>query len=128
MLLPYIYRFSVKNEGGTDIGIGGAKVVGLRNRIDASGILVYESSEATLLENSSILLNSGYLPGTTQTNTVGWYGGDFLCSVTGNIITSNMQVIFYFERATNSSSPTFDSSGMVAAIITSGSPYRAISI
>lgn len=130
MLLPYIYRFTLKNEGGNTIAIGGAKVVGLRNRLDVSGNLVYESSEATFLDNAGAILNSGYYNGSTILNTAGWYGGDFICSITGNPINQNAQVLFYLERATNPSNPVFDASGngFLVAVINSGYNYRAISL
>lgn len=130
MLLPYLYRFTIKNESGNSLGDGTAKVTGLRHRIDVSGNLIYESSEFTFLENSSTVLNSGYYPGATQTNSNAWYGGDFLCSITGANINANSQVLFYLERATNPSSPIFDSgnNGMLVAVISSGYNYRAFSI
>ena len=129
MLLPYIYRFSVKNESGNSLAQGGAKVAGLRNKLDASGNIVYESTEYIFVSNTGTILGSGYYAGDTQTNTELWYGGDFLCSVTGNNINQNAQVLFYLERATNPSNPVFDSSGgLIVGIVTSGMNYVSFSL
>lgn len=127
MLLPYIYRVSVKNETNTTIPGSGISVTALRNKINISGTIEYESSEATILLNANPIPSTGFYEGSIQTNSQGWYGGDFICSAPAISIGQNQQVLCYFERATSS---VFDASGngLIVAVLNSGALTRSFSI
>ncbi|MEM4413035.1 MAG: hypothetical protein QXD59_02035 [Candidatus Caldarchaeum sp.] len=111
-MLAHRYRFTVKNETGQTIAANSIFVYARRYKFDQNGAKVDESSEATVLTNSSTLANGAFLSGSTQDNTSAlWLGGYFAFVVTAPA-SSNGNVILYYDATTDNADNRYPSSGL----------------
>lgn len=100
-MLPLFYRVTVWNNLGQTIAANGVQVKCRRWKI-TDGAYDEETSEATLLDSSSLTQNS-YESGTKQSNDdagTGWYGGHFVMKVVGPTSSSG-QVILRLDISTD---------------------------
>lgn len=132
--LPRNYRFKVQNRTGQTITQdNGVTVKARRVKLDSSGALSFEGSEATVLDNGTTdISNNAYLAGTAQDNSTDkWLGGDFEFTVTAPA-SSNGDVLLFFERSTDGGTD-FDDDGLGKLITslnftTSGTKRRSFSL
>ena len=114
------YRFQVKNATGVAFGASDSITVkGIRYKIDATGALVQESTEAVLFSGGVSLANGAVENGTSQDNTVGdWFGGDFLLTCVLSTATPNGNVELRYQVSTDGGTTwPDDGTGELIAVI-----------
>ena len=134
-MLPRNYRFAVQNITGQTIDASGVIVHMRRWKRSSDGSITFEATEATVLENPSILaaatlvempsakpgngaslqlVTGGYFDGTAQDNSTDkWEGGTVEFAVTAPA-SSNGPVTLLFKRSTDGTD--FDDDSMALEI------------
>ena len=119
MALPKYYKFVAKNECGETLGASTITVTLIRWKFNSSGELVYESSE-TSLQNSSSIADDAYGDiGSAQNNSSDLYlGGYGMFTVNASSLSSpDGSVTLYLHRSTDNSNFDDNGRGVVLAII-----------
>ena len=119
MALPKYYKFVAENECGETLGANTITVTLIRWKFNSSGELVYESSE-TSLQNSSSIADDAYGDiGSAQDNSSNLYlGGYGMLTVNASSLSSpDGNVTLFLHRSTDNSNFDDNGRGVVLAVI-----------
>jgi hypothetical protein len=132
LMLARNYRFTAYNACGQLVAVAGIVVKARRWKLDSSGAVAYEASEATVLSNGSAVADGAYVSSSSIDNSTDKYiGGDFTVTFTAPTSASGTLTIYYGPSTDGGT--TFPDNGrgvQVCAIpvTTSGTFVKAFSL
>lgn len=119
-MLAKSYRFTAYNACGQTIAAAGIVVKARRWKLDSTGALVYEASEASLMSNGSTVANGAYASSSSIDNSTDKYiGGDFTATIVAP--TSSVGYVAIYCEASTDGGTTFPTNGrgtLVRTILT----------